>query len=455
MKVLLISVNNEKEPYPVSPLGAVYIAQALKNKEHEVGFLDLCFVDNDYRAVYDSLKRLAPDVIGISLRNIDNLTYNKSIFYLPRIRDIVNFIKKYTSSPLVVGGSGFSIFSEDILRCFDLTFGIVGEGEQAFPLFCDALSNGYDVYDIPNICYIRDGKFKLNAVQFGPVNYFPDRTLLNNRKYLEFGGMANIQSKRGCPFKCIYCTYPSLEGKKLRLREPGSVLEELKEMQSNYGIDYVFFVDDIFNFPKEHAVGICEEIIRNNLKIDWTCFATPKDITPELVRLMKIAGCKGVEFGSDSGSDKTLKGLGKHFTAEDIAYAAACCNEIDLPNAHYIIIGGPDEDYSTLKETFKFFGKNMSTAVIVLVGIRIYPNTKLCEKAREDNILEKDKNLLEPVFYLSPEIDINTLLQKVSEHAEQRNNWIVPALNIRSDTKILAALRRLGKRGTLWDMLSI
>ncbi len=107
MKVLLISVNNEKEPYPVSPLGAVYIAQALKNKGHEVGFLDLCFVDNDYRAVYDSLKRLAPDVIGISLRNIDNLTYNKSIFYLPRIRDIVNFIKKYTSSPLVVGGSGF------------------------------------------------------------------------------------------------------------------------------------------------------------------------------------------------------------------------------------------------------------------------------------------------------------------------------------------------------------
>src|SRR3989339_53871 len=108
MKVLIISINKEKEPYPVAPIGAANIAKALKDKGHDVHILDLCFIDDDYSAIEEFLKSFPPDVIGISIRNIDNLTYNKSIFYLPRIRHIVDFIKRHTSVPLVVGGSGFS-----------------------------------------------------------------------------------------------------------------------------------------------------------------------------------------------------------------------------------------------------------------------------------------------------------------------------------------------------------
>ncbi len=454
MKVLFISVNNEKDPYPVAPIGAAYVAKALRNNHHDVRILDLCFVEDDYSVIAASLHDFAPDVIGISIRNIDNLTYKRSMFYMPRVRRITDFIKSKTSVPIVVGGSGFSIFPEEALKYLEIEVGIIGEGESAFAQFVDAISNDTPLDTIQNLCYIRDGKFNANNMVFTQIHDYPERSLLNNSSYLELGGMGNIQSKRGCPFKCTYCTYPNIEGNTLRLRKPADVVEELKEMRSLYGIDYVFFVDNIFNFPDEHAASLCEEIIRNDLKIDWTCFATPKGMTRQLAILMKKAGCKGVEFGSDAGSEKTLKGLGKHFTPDDIAHAAENCKAIDLPNAHYIIIGGPEEDYSTLEETIFLFEKLKPTAVIALLGLRIYPNTQLHHRAVKEGIIEKGRHLLEPVFYLSPALECEALFQRVSDYSRDHQSWIVPGLNIRCDADVMALLRKMGKKGPLWDMIS-
>ncbi len=454
MKALLISANNEKDPYPVSPLGAAYVAQALKQNGHVVEILDLCFSEDHLGGTAAAVQRFSPDVVGLSIRNIDNLTCLKSVLYLPGVKRIVEAIKACTSVPIVAGGSGFSIFPEEVLRYLELDAGVVGAGEKAFSLFADALQNGGDVSGIPNLCYIADGAFHLNRLEYAEVNHHPDRSLLNNAAYLDLGGMANIQSKRGCPFACTYCTYPSIEGRTLRARDPREVVQELREMRSVYGIDHVFFVDDIFNFPEDHALGICEEIARNNVEVGWTCFATPKGMTRELAGLMKRAKCQGVEFGSDAGSEKTLAALGKQFTPDDIAYATRCCGEVGLPNAHYVIVGGPDEERSTVEDTFDLFDKIRPTAVIALTGVRIYPNTALHARAIEDGIVDKDRSLLEPVFYLSPSFDAASVARLVSEHAQRRHNWIVPGLGIRCDSEMLALLRKRGKKGPLWDMLA-
>ncbi|HJW85977.1 MAG TPA: lipid biosynthesis B12-binding/radical SAM protein [Candidatus Brocadiaceae bacterium] len=454
MKILLISANNERHPYPVAPIGIAYIAKALQDKGHAVRLTDLCFVEDGCSSIAKTLHDFNPDVIGISIRNIDNLTYHKSVFYMPEIRRIVDFLKTRTSASLVVGGSGFSIFPEEVLRYLELETGIVGEGETAFVQLLDVIENGGSPDHIQNLCYIKDGKFNSNGVVYNQFNSKPDRSLLNNGAYLELGGMANIQSKRGCPFKCSYCTYPGIEGAMVRLRRPADVAEELKEMRLRYGIDYVFFVDDVFNFPEEHAVEVCEEIIKHDVKINWTCFATPKGMTPKLAALMKLAGCKGIEFGSDAGAEKTLRGLNKHFTPGDIAYADECCREIDLPHAHYIILGGPEEDCSTLKETFSLFEKIKPTAIIALLGLRIYPNTRLHGRAIADGIIGKDKHLLEPTFYLSPKIDTDAVFQHISAHAKKHRNWIVPGFDVRCDANTLTMLRKMGKKGPLWDVLS-
>ncbi|KPK02382.1 MAG: hypothetical protein AMK71_02430 [Nitrospira bacterium SG8_35_4] len=453
MKILFISVNNEHEPYPVAPLGAAYVASILKNGGHEVSLLDLCFVLDDLEAIKTALHQFRPDLIGISLRNIDNLTFHRSIFYLPRIRTVVDALKKNSSARIIIGGSGYSIFPEEILRYLDLDTGIAGEGENALSSLVDAISSNSTFDDIPNVCTLKNGEFRMNAVQQNHAGCLPDRSLLDNTQYLDLGGMANIQSKRGCPFHCSYCTYPAIEGKKVRLREPGAVADELEEMHALYGIDYVFFVDDIFNYPEEHAVGICEEIIRRDLKIDWTCFATPLGMTEVLAGYMKRAGCRGVEFGSDAVTELTLKGLGKQFTADDIAHAAEACRKADLPNAHYLIIGGPGENDATLEEAFRFFDRIHPTAVITLAGIRIYPGTLLRKRSIDDGVIDKGDSLLEPAFYLSPELNAERMSGRISDAASGRSNWIVPGLNIRCDTESMMFLRRMNRRGPLWSEL--
>ncbi|MGO9614595.1 MAG: lipid biosynthesis B12-binding/radical SAM protein [Dissulfurispiraceae bacterium] len=453
MKILIISANREREPYPVAPIGASYVAGALRKEGHETRVLDLCFEENPDTAIMNIISDFCPDIIGLSIRNIDNVTYGKSVYYMPAIKGVVETIKQTTDAPIVAGGSGFSIFPEETLRYLSLEIGILGEGEQAFVRFVDAFQNGDSLDSVPNFCRVRNGLFTINQISYSGGFSVPDRSLLDNSKYLELGGMGNIQTKRGCPFSCTYCTYPAIEGFKLRVRDAAEVADELQEARGRDGIDYIFFVDDIFNFPEEHAMAVCEEMIRRDVKMDWTCFATPFGMSREMATLMKRAGCKGVEFGTDGGSEKTLAALGKCFTPGDVVHAADCCRSVDLPHAHYIIMGGPGEDMTTIEETFSLFEHIKPTAVIALIGVRIYPNTRMRQRAVEDGIIQEKNSLFKPEFYLTRAMDAGTLVKTIAGYAADRFNWIVPALDIHCDADLLALLRKRGHRGPLWDLL--
>jgi radical SAM superfamily enzyme YgiQ (UPF0313 family) len=333
-------------------------------------------------------------------------------------------------------------------------FGVIGEGEETLCALARHVEKGSEVPDLPNL--IRrgaDGNGVRRAMGTFAGTRWPARDLLDNGRYLRLGGMANVQTKRGCPFDCTYCTYPHIDGSALRLRPPRDVADELAFMVEQSALDEVFFVDDIFNWPHDHAMGICEEIVARRLPITWTCFATPVGMTPELARTMKRAGCRGVEFGADAASPSILRALGKPFPQEELRVAARACREAELPAAYYLIFGGPGETLSTVGETVRLMEELTPQAVLAFVGIRIYPNTPLHEIAVSDGVITEENDLLLPRFYVSPRIGADELMASVNSHANGRPNWVVPALGLRSDPTLLTALRRSGHRGPLWDLL--
>ena len=454
MRIFLLSVNRESEPYPVAPLGISYVAGAARADGHEVELLDLCFSKDIEGDIDRAVSRFVPELIGISIRNVDNLTYPASVSYLNEIQQAVAALVRVSRAPIVAGGAGFSIFPDQLLSILGLEFGIVGEGEEAFCLLARHLAEGREAPNLPNL--IRRGEdarhVKRKLVPFAG-NGLPARDLVDNARYLELGGMANLQTKRGCPFRCTYCTYQHINGPSLRLRSPAEVVNELALMVGDSGLDEVFFVDDIFNWPHDHAMGICEEIVARRIRARWTCFATPLGMTPDLARAMKSAGCRGVEFGTDTASPSMLRTLGKPFSPEHIRDASRACREAGLPNAHYLIFGGPGETSETMAETFAFFDDLRSRAVLAFLGVRIYPNTPLRDVAVSDELIVDEDDLLFPRFYISPRIGENGLRVAVGGHAEARPSWVVPGLGIRSDPALLAALRRIGCRGPLWDLL--
>jgi radical SAM superfamily enzyme YgiQ (UPF0313 family) len=454
LRVFLVSVNRETLPAPVAPLGLSYIAGAALRDGHRVELLDLCFSSDVDRDIEGVLRRFPPDLVGISIRNVDNLTFPGSVSYLDEIRVAVDALRKGTGAPIVAGGPGFSIFPETLMERLGIPLGIVGEGEETFRALARGLALGYGVPELPNLL-VRGAPAAKPPIPSATGNGFgvPARELLDNRRYLEQGGMGNLQTKRGCPFACIYCTYPHISGSSLRLRPPAEVAEEVALLERCFGLDHVFFVDDIFNWPHDHALAICEAIGAKGLGIGWSCFATPLGMTPGLARAMKRAGCRGVEFGTDAGAPAMISSLGKPFRIEDVRKASAACREAGLPDAHYLIFGGPGETAGTLSETFALFDEIRPRAVLALLGVRIYPNTPLHRIAMGERIVEPGDDLLVPRFYVSNAIGPERLLETVAAHAKARSNWVVPGLGIRSDPALLAALRGRGHHGPLWAML--
>jgi radical SAM superfamily enzyme YgiQ (UPF0313 family) len=446
-KVLLVSANIESLPDPVFPIGPAYIAALLGKHRipHEV--LDLCFVDDYQQAITSALDAYSPDIIGLSIRNVDNVSYPEYRSYLPFYRKVVATIRDNSRGLIVLGGSGFTLMPEQFMDALGADVGIAGEGEEAFLHLIHRLEEGRPPAPATIIYPSATIGMDINTLPF------PDRSGFDNDAYLNLGGMGNIQTKRGCPFKCIYCTYPVIEGNRIRSRDPSRVCDEMEDLIKS-GIKNVFIVDNEFNYPVAHTAAVCREMVRRKLSIEWGCYANPAFITDELVTLMQSAGCTGLEFGTDAAEPGMLSRLGKNFTIEDIRNASAICRKNDMPFCHSLLLGGPGETMDTIQATVDNILEIDPTAVICMIGIRIFPHTRIAAIAMEEEITDASENYLKPAFYLSPAV-ADEILPFVENFSKKHPTWIFPGFNINMYTKLQQKLRRFGLKGPLWEYMKL
>ena len=450
MKVLLISPNVESLPDPVFPLGLAYIAGALREKQIPYHVLDLCFEEDFEAAICQGISLFEPDIIGLSLRNVDNVSYPNYISYLPFYRQVVRVVRKYSRGVIVVGGSGFDLLHDKIIKYLGADLGIIGEGETAFARLIDRLEKEGSFYDALDDRVLDAREEIIKDLDFIPV---PDRSGFDNTAYLSRGGMGNIQTKRGCPFGCIYCTYPIIQGKTVRLRTPAHVCDEIESLLEA-GIDNIFIVDNEFNFPIDHAQELCSKIIERRLSFKWSCYCHPGFVTERLVELMLSAGCTGMEFGSDAANDNMIINLGKNFTVSDLHKVSKICLDSGMSFCHSLLIGGPGETLETVRETFDAIISMSPTAVICMTGIRIFPDTRLCRIAIDQGVISPDQDLLDQAFYISPAIK-DEMLPFIEQFSKDQPTWIFPGLNININIDLQKKLRRFGIKGPLWEYMRI
>ena len=448
MKVLLVSANRERTPYPVFPLGLAYLASPLAAAGHQLAMLDLCFTTDPDSAVAEILAGFPADVMVISIRNIDNVTFPLTRSYLSGIRNIIDPCRGRV--PVIIGGSGFSLMPVEILTALDADYGVAGEGEEVLPRLLECIGNGVSPAHLPGV--VCRGESEFIAPRLLERIGAPDRSLFAVERYHREGGMANVQSKRGCPFSCCYCTYPLIEGNRVRLRPIDDIIAELRELVEKYGVSYIYFVDDIFNYPPDFAERLCSAIIDSRLRLNWSAFINPAFMTPSLLEVMQKAGCDAMEFGTDSGSPVMLKNLGKSFTVDAIRGSSRLCRESGMDFAHYLLFGGPGENRETVLESFTLMDELCPTAVIAMTGIRIYPGTAIYRQALTEGVISPGTPMLEPVFYISPSIR-DSLCAIITALAAERKNWIAPGLEINVSDAMLEAMRHFTVRGPLWKLM--
>ncbi|HVM97126.1 MAG TPA: cobalamin-dependent protein, partial [Candidatus Acidoferrales bacterium] len=252
LRVLLISANTEKIPDPVFPLGAAYMAAVARRSGHSVTTLDLCFLDSLQPGLDDALAT-QPDVVGISLRNLDSSAFPQNTSYIDDYKNLMLALRQRTAAPIVLGGAGFTVMPSTILEYLGAEVGVVGEGEMIFPWILERLAARESLTTTPAFRCDPVGSGILvsatSRVAQLDLTGTPLRESFDMDVYYERGGALNIQTKRGCYFECVFCSYPLIEGSKVRSRTAASVVDEIEAVRRERGIRHWFFVDNIFNMP--------------------------------------------------------------------------------------------------------------------------------------------------------------------------------------------------------------
>jgi radical SAM superfamily enzyme YgiQ (UPF0313 family) len=413
-EVLLINTNRIKPA--VAPIGLDYLADSLHAAGIEVRLLDLCFEEDVSAAVKGALGGREPGLVGMTLRNTDDCYLASGRDFLPGFAEIVRLVREQTGAPIVVGGSGYSVFPSAVLEATGADYGIAGDGEVALAQLATTLAARGDPTQAPGLVYRAGDGFKRNAPWSGDLSELPRRAraLVDNERYIREGGQGGVETKRGCDRRCIYCADPVGKGCRVRMRTPAQVADEFETLLAR-GIDHVHLCDSEFNVPVEHALSVCEEMRRRELgdRARWYTYATPAGFTRELARAMRAAGCIGVNFGADSGDDEMLARLGRDFRSAELQETAAACRQAGLVFMYDLLLGGPGETRESIARTIELMKRLSPDRVGVSLGVRIYPGTALAEMVRREGPIAANPNLrgavednetfLKPVFYLSAE----------------------------------------------------
>lgn len=419
MRVLLISANSETAFMVPLPLGLNCVAVAARNAGHEVELIDLMGRSDHCALLKARIARFRPEVIGISVRNVDNQHMAETRFLLEPVRDTIAWCRACSRATIVVGGAGFSIFPEAALSYLQADLGICGEGEAAFTMLLEALERGEPLAHIPGLCLPGATVLKESLLR-APLEALPlpDPLLWT----VPDGAGADLwipfQTRRGCPMACSYCSTPALEGTRIRQHPIDAVIAGIAGHVAA-GFRNFYFVDNTFNLPAQYATDLCRALAQAGLGVSWRCILYPGVIGEELVRWMARAGCVEVSLGFESGSPGILRNLNKKYDNDEVRAASELLRRYGIRRMGFLLLGGPGETRESVRESLAFADSLGLDLLKLTIGIRIYPDTALAKTAREEGVIACDDDLLVPRFYLARGLD-GWLQSTVSEWIARR-----------------------------------
>jgi radical SAM superfamily enzyme YgiQ (UPF0313 family) len=417
------------------------VAAALTKAGHTVQQSDLLLQNSSLEAIGNEIEQFKPELIGISIRNIDNVNLMNEQYYIQNVRNIVSAIREQTDVKVLLGGAGFSLIPDLILQETGADYGIIGEGEM---LAVEFVNNA------------EQGIFPKERL-IGPASLLPGESikaaLYDDRLvefYLHSGNIASIQTKRGCAYKCVYCTYPLLEGTELRRRNARDVVDDIELLRDKHKTKYIFFVDSVFNDDQGAYLEVVDEMLRRDVCIPWTGFIKPGGLTDEIVERMKKTGFAAAEVGADAACDTTLRKMGKNFTFQDVVECDDLLVRHGIATSHFFMFGGPGETEETVHEGIRNILGLRKSVSFIFMGIRILPNTPLARIAIKDKIISSTNGLLKPTYYISPALEKSWLEETLTHAFSSVRHCVFPPDAMEGS---LQMLHKLGYSGALWGLL--
>jgi len=409
MKIILTTsprADGDLERKGLPFLGLGYIAAYIeKFSHHQVEIFDSHTYGLNASQAAEKILEKNPDVVAVHA-----ITDN-------RFKAIALFRELKKRKPEIIiltGGPHFSLTARNAMeKVPEIDYILKGEAEKPIIKFLDALENKGDMDLIPGLVSRKaDNTICENPI----VNLFENLDELPSPAWHLFDMQAydkpidgtkirsiGVMSARGCPNVCVYCAN-ARSG--LRLMSPKKFVDEVEFLQKEYGFKGFDFWDDTLTMVNEHAIGICEEIIKRKLDIVWYARARVNTVNKDLLQLMRKAGCIRISYGVESGSPRVLKIIRKNITIDQVKEAVRASSDVGMAVVENFMVNLPDETIDDLKQTIEVMKwlrqvKNSHPAYGFTV---IYPGTELEPMAKERGIMPKDFSWNSP--YESPKYKV-------------------------------------------------
>lgn len=359
MKILLTSPPGQTtERWP--PLGLLYLASSIKQHRSDVVIvLDAFCMNLGREQLVERITREHPDFIGLST---STHTFLESIHALEEVS------KALPGTIIAMGGYHATFAAEQILREYPFVDYILkGEAERSLVELLDRIEKGVEPADVEGISYMASGVYvsrEPTLIKNLDELPFPDRDMLKGIDYgylfqgipLTFGKFTTLNTSRGCPYSCSYCSCAMFSRHKLRYRSPENVIEEIQLLYDK-GYREVVIVDDNFTQNKERVERICELINERHIKIRFYCEGRVNNASPEMFQKMKKAGFEVIFFGAESASRRVLDYYHKKLDPEQTMAAVRNAKKANLLVITSFIIGAPVELREDMEETIDLIKK--------------------------------------------------------------------------------------------------
>jgi radical SAM superfamily enzyme YgiQ (UPF0313 family) len=402
---LLISPNTERINMPTLPLGLAMVAAAARRAGHEVRLLDLLTAPDPTSAVRRVIGEFRPEVIALSIRNVDDQSMQDTKFLLEPVRDVVTACQAASQAKIILGGAGYSIFPEAALKYLGADYGIRGEGEVVFPALLKRLGQSQDAANLPGV-YVRGGPAPAVRIFAEELDLLPlpEADLWTSADPRDPELWVPVQTRRGCPLACSYCSTPDLEGTDVRMRSPSLIARHVARI-AEAGFRRIYFVDNTFNLPPTYALELCRRLAELRLDLAWRCILYPRQVSEELAAAMAQAGCVEVSLGFESGSPGVLRAMNKRFEPAEVREISESLAAYGIRRMGFLLLGAPGETKESVDESLAFAHSLGLEMLKVSVGIRLYPHTPLARLAVEEGAISPEDDLLVPRFYLQPGLE--------------------------------------------------
>jgi GT2 family glycosyltransferase/radical SAM superfamily enzyme YgiQ (UPF0313 family) len=359
--------TTEKRP----PLGLGFLISVLREAGHKVFFIDNYLSPSNFLET-DYLERHDIDIVGIYANTICFRDTRRMLHKLEYLRQTGRWRGK-----IIVGGPHTSVALETIPPFVD--FVVQGEGERAIldivegraaerVLRCRRIDN-LDELPMPAWDYFIHQPYNWGG------DWFPGTPVFT------------MNTSRGCPFHCTFCSVGSIWGKKYTCFSAERIVADIDYLMKQYGAQGIYFREDNFTVNRERTEKFCQLLLNRNIKITWACETRVDTLDRELVGLMQQAGLAALYFGVESGSQDVLNRLQKKITPEQTRAAFGWCQEFGIKTAASVIVGTPGETPQDLQQTLALINdlKPAVTWFNVFVGI---PQSPLYQQALDEHLYE-------------------------------------------------------------------